>query len=506
MSFRDYASVLRERWLLVLLGLVMGLSGGAAFAFLSTPVYSASTTFFISAPESGSDVNQAYQGSLLSQQKIKSYTELATSRRVREQVAADLGSVVEPGAISASSRPDTVLLTLRATDPSPERAQRIVNVASKHFAALVSEVERSDATAESLVVARQVQAAQLPAEPISPRRTLNLILGGLLGLAAGAALAVARHTLDRSIKSPTVLSGLVQAPVLGETPRDPTVRLRPLIVHDQPQAPMAEACRQLRTNLEYTDLDHTNKSIVITSALPDEGKSTTACNLAIAMAQAGNRVALVEADLRRPRAGAYLGLDNTVGLTTVLTGQVDLDQAMQPWGDGMLDFLGSGALPPNPSELLASKQMAVVLEELNRRYNVVLFDAPPTLPVADAAVLAASCHGVLLVAKHGRLRPDQVTAATEAMRRVSAPILGVVMTMMPRSTRRDRYAYSYRYTRSGSAATAPVPVTRSSSGAHAGPRAAAPSRSAPMIRVGNDSDSLAPRLEHGNNGTRQPTR
>jgi capsular exopolysaccharide synthesis family protein len=444
MNFRDYLTVLRERWFLVLLGLSIGLGLGGAAAFLSTPQYASSVKFFISTPDLGKDVNQAYQGSLLSEQKIKSYTDMATDRRIRQQVADELGFPIAAGVISASAKPDTVLMTLTAKDRSPGRAKQIVEAAAKDFANLVAEVEQPE-QGQPLVVARQIQDAATPSTPIAPKQNTDLALGLILGLMAGMGAAVVRHTMDRSVKSPDVLAELVDAPVLGATQYDPGIKGRPLIVHDQPRAPLAEAFRQLRTNLEYVDLDHTNKLLVITSALPHEGKTTTACNLAIAMAQAGNKVALVEADLRRPKAAEYLGMENAVGLTTVLTGQVNLDVALQPWGGGLLDFLGSGALPPTPSERLASAQMATVLAELNRRYDVVIFDAAPTLPVADAAVLAAHCHGVLYVARHGWVRAEQVKAAAETIRRVSAPIFGVVLSMAPRAKRGGGYSYQYGY-------------------------------------------------------------
>src|SRR5882757_7971718 len=444
MNFMDYLTVLRERWFLVLLGLSIGLGLGGAAAFLTTPQYASSVKFFISTPDLGKDVNQAYQGSLLSEQKIKTYTDMATDRRIRQQVADEHGYPIAVGVISASAKPDTVLMTLTATDRSPARAKQIVQAAAKDFANLVAEVEQPE-QGQPLVVARQIQDAQTPTTPVSPKQNTDLALGLVLGLMAGMGAAVARHTMDRSVKSPDTLAELIGAPVLGATQFDPGLKGRPLIVHDQPRAPLAEAFRQLRTNLEYVDLDHTNKLLVITSALPHEGKTTTACNLAIAMAQAGSKVALVEADLRRPKAAEYLGMENAVGLTTVLTGQVSLDVALQPWGGGLLDFLGSGALPPNPSELLASAQMATVLAELNRRYDVVIFDAAPTLPVADAAVLAAHCHGVLFVARHGWVRAEQVKAAAETIRRVSAPIFGVVLSMAPRAKRGGGYSYQYGY-------------------------------------------------------------
>src|SRR5262249_54775082 len=140
----------------------------------------------------------------------------------------------------------------------------------------------------------------------------------------GIGLAVGRHALDRSVKTTDVLADLVEAPVLGATPHDLSVRTRPLVMTDQPQSPLAESFRQLRTNLQYVDLDNAAKLIVVTSALPAEGKTTTSVNLAIALAQGGSRVALVEADLRRPKAAQCLGMENAVGLTSILTGQVSL--------------------------------------------------------------------------------------------------------------------------------------------------------------------------------------
>jgi capsular exopolysaccharide synthesis family protein len=446
MTFKDYVSVLRARWLLVVLGLVLGLGGGAGVAFGSTPQYASSTTFFISTPLTGDATTQAaYQGSLMSTQRVKSYTSLAVGESMRDAIAHDLGYPVPKGALSATAKADTVLLTITATNTSPTRALQIVQSAATRFTALVAQVERPNLISLPLVTARQVEAAKLPTVPVSPRKKLDLALGFLLGLMAGVGMAVARHTLDRSVRSGEVAAELIGAPVLGATSYDKSLRSAPLIVHDHPRAPQAEAFRQLRTNLQYVDLDQSRKLVVVTSSLPNEGKTTTTCNLAIATAQAGRRVLLVEADLRRPRAGHYLGLENAVGLTNVLTGEVDLDDAVQPWGDGNLHFLGAGSLPPNPSELLASAQMETLLARLAARYDLVLFDAPPTLPVADAAVLASRCHSVLFVARYGEVRIEQLRAAAEHLHRVSAPVSGVVMTMTPRAKNRDGYGYGYGY-------------------------------------------------------------
>ena len=443
MTFQDYVGVLRERWLLVVLGLLLGVTGAGAHAFLTTPEYSTSATFFISTPDLGNDITKAYQGSLLSEAKIKSYTELATGPRLKSQVEKQLGGPLGSTAISASARPDTVLLTISVTDPSPRRAQQVAGVFASQFVALVAEIETPAAGGTPAVAAKIVEAPPLPTTPVSPTPARDLALGFILGAMLGVGIAVLRHTLDRSVKSTDALSALVEAPVMGATTFDTTARTSPLVMYDQPQSPLAESFRQLRTNLKYLDLDHAAKLVVVTSSLPGEGKTTTSCNLAIALAQGGARVAIVEADLRRPKAAQYLGLENAIGLTNVLTGQVKLEDALQPWADGLFDFLGSGPLPPNPSELLASRQMTAVLEELAHAYDIVLFDAPPTLPVADAAVLTAQCHGALFIARHGKVTHDQVRDAVETLHRVSAKVLGVILTMAPRSKNKGSYYYEY---------------------------------------------------------------
>jgi capsular exopolysaccharide synthesis family protein len=167
--------------------------------------------------------------------------------------------------------------------------------------------------------------------------------------------------------------------------------------------------------------------VVITSPSAGEGKSTTSCNLAITLAQAGVRTILVEADLRRPRVADYMGLEGAVGVTSVLTGVASLDEALQPWGRNSLWVLASGPLPPNPSEVLGSHQMSELLKSLEDRADVIVLDSPPLLPVTDAAVLARQADGAVLVVRHGRTRREQVTRALEALKGVDAKLLGTIL-------------------------------------------------------------------------------
>ena len=260
------------------------------------------------------------------------------------------------------------------------------------------------------------------------------------------------------MKSPEQLRELTRAPNLGIIAFDPQVPKRPLTVHEDPQSPRSEAFRQLRTNLQFLDVDNPHKVIVVTSSMPGEGKTTTLANLAIALASAGQRVLVIEADLRRPKLADLLGLERSVGLTSVLAGRVRVEQAVQHWSGGMFDVLASGPLPPNPSELLASQHMAMLLGDLRERYDLILLDTPPLLPVTDAAAVAPATDGAILVCRYKTTRCAQVERAVEALDAVSVPLLGTVLTMVPKSGPRA-YAQYNSYYRS-------EPTTRPTSGSH----------------------------------------
>ena len=209
--------------------------------------------------------------------------------------------------------------------------------------------------------------------------------------------------------------------------------------------PWAEAFRVLRTNMQYVDVDHDQKVLVVTSSLPGEGKTTTAVNLAVTLTQAGHRVALIECDLRRPLIADRLELDPAVGTTSVLIGKIKAEDAMQRYADTTLDVMVSGHLPPNPSELLQSQAMETFLLDLRVRYDIVILDAPPLLPVTDAALLATRADGAVVVVSHGRTTRDQLSTAVARLESVGAKTLGVVMNLTPTKKSGGSYGYGYGY-------------------------------------------------------------
>jgi capsular exopolysaccharide synthesis family protein len=412
----------------------------------ATPQYASQMTLFVSAWGSPDSPGAAYQGGLLSEQRVKSYRELMRSQRVMTAVIDRLGLPLSPRQLAAkvhtTSVPDTALLSASVTDSSPAQAQRIASSLGDEFVRLIPSLESTPSGAQPAVRVSVVSAAELPSRPVSPQPVRNLAVAFVVGLLTGFGLAVARRSMDTTVKAAEQLQELSGAPSLGTISFDSSVPKEPLITR-APHGPRAEAYRKIRTNLQFVDVDRSNQVILVTSAVSNEGKSVTACNVAIALAEAQKRVLLIDADLRRPSIASYLGLPNGVGLTTVLVGDVALGEATQSWGGQGLEVLASGPVPPNPSELLGSRQMRAILEDLRDRYDVVLIDAPPVLPVADAAVTATGCDGVVLVLRHGSTRSDQVRNTVTTLRTIEVPILGTVLNCAP-STKDRSYYYHLR--------------------------------------------------------------
>lgn len=203
-----------------------------------------------------------------------------------------------------------------------------------------------------------------------------------------------------------------------------------LITITDPRSPVAEAYRRLRTNLEFASLDSSLRTLLVTSAGPDEGKSTTLSNLAVSIAQAGRRVILVDGDLRHPRLHELFGLDNRQGLTTVV-GQASGDIPLQESGVNGLRVLAAGPLPDIPADLIASPAVETLIATLREQADIVLFDAPPVVTVTDAAVLASKVDGVLLVINAGRTRREYAQRAKALLAQVHARVVGAVLTNAP---------------------------------------------------------------------------
>lgn len=448
MELRDYVRVLRKNWWVVILAVAAGLGVSLAYTLTRTPIYESSATVFVST-QAGGSAAELQQGSNFAQARINTYVGLATTPIVLEPVIDRLGldesSASLASSIKASATLNSTLITLVVSDADRSQASNIANAVADSLAEVIPTLEPSSSSGSSPIRLSRVRDAVEAATPASPNMLTNLLLGAIVGLALGVGSAVTRTLLDTRVRTPRDAEQITGAPGIGAIAFDAKAKERPLIVHADPLSPRAESFRALRTNLQFLDMGG-RSSFVVTSSIPSEGKTSTTINLAIALADAGKRVALLDADLRKPKVAEYLGIEGGAGLTDVLIGRASVNDVMLPWGGRSLYVLPAGKIPPNPSELLGSRQMSALLDMLERDFDVVLCDAPPLLPVTDAAILSRATSGALMVVSVARTTRHQLTGATEALNTVGAKLAGFVMSMVPTRGPDSYYAaYGYGY-------------------------------------------------------------
>ncbi len=304
-----------------------------------------------------------------------------------------------------------------------------------------------------------IEPARLPSSPASPNKLLIAILALLLGTAGGVAAAFIRDRLDDRFRGRMDLVKVAKAPVLATIPAYPKPRkrssegivtvgeaaLRNLVIQSDPQGAASEAYRTLRTAVEYLAEEKGYKSFVVTSPLPEEGKTATTANLGAAIAHTGRRVILVSADLRRPTLEGYFGLKRQPGLSGRLLDSLDLMNSysyIKETSIENLHVMPSGEIPHNPAELLTTPRLSQVIEQLSNRFDIVLFDSPPVLPVADAAIIASKADATILVIDGAKTRRSAVEHSREALDKVSANVIGVVLNAYDLSSFPHYYDYS----------------------------------------------------------------
>lgn len=225
--------------------------------------------------------------------------------------------------------------------------------------------------------------------------------------------------------------------------RQTSVSRRPLITTQNSKSPISEAYRTMRTNIEFSSIDEQLKVIMFTSAGQGEGKSTTASNLAVVYAQSDKKVLIIDADLRKPTMHKTFNKSNRWGLTNLLTGQITLSEVIVQTDISNLEILPAGPVPPNPSEILASKKMGAVLEELKQIYDIIVVDSPPALAVTDSQILATKCDGVIMVIDSGKVKREVAAKVKASLEFVKARIVGVVLNNVNRKDGESYYYYYY---------------------------------------------------------------
>ena len=351
--------------------------------------------------------------------------------------------------IRVSVPPNSVLLNVTVRDRSPRLAKAIAESLGDQLPTLVDGLE-GEAGKRSPVDVTVTRPARLPADPVSPRKPIYLALGALIGLAVGVGGAALRSGLDRRIRSPAVASATARAPVLAKIAEHTDLGISPVMLAD-PVSAGADGYRELRANLRAVSAEHDLRSFVVSSAVAGEGKTEVVANLGIALAQAGARVVVVDANLRSPRLGDLLEVGSSNGLTDLIAAPRPVEStgtasdlpfpiwvmlALQTSPTAPLAVLTSGSVQPDPSELLDSESFAEVLHALAELFDFVIVDSPALLSVADAAILARHASAVILVARAASTSTDELEAARRELRVVDKRALGVVLNRV--SERDDR--------------------------------------------------------------------
>lgn len=448
MELKEYLRIVRRNWLLIVVTTLLGLGVGLTVSLVQEPEYRAQSTVFVST-QGGGSIAELEQGSSFAQSRMNAYASLVTTPVVLDPAIAELRLDATATELSrqVQATVSSFLLTISVTASDPQVAAETANAIAASLSSAVESLEAvdsADGEPSSPVRLSPVRGALPPDSPSSPNTRLNLLVGGLVGAALGLLGAVVRSLLDSRLSRPRDVSAVTDRPIIGTIPFDPKARQRPLIVHDDPHSARAEAFRALRTNLQFVDVGG-RSSFVITSSVAGEGKSTIAINLAAVIAQSGRSVALIDADLRKPRIATYLDIEGGAGLTDVLIGRAGLEDVIVHWKDRNLSVLPSGRIPPNPSELLDSTRMRAILDLLESEFDVVLCDAPPLLPVTDAAILAKATGGAIVVVAAGRTKRNGLRSALDALRTVGARTAGVVLSEVPLRGPDAHHAYGYQY-------------------------------------------------------------
>lgn len=430
MELSDLSRAVARRWWVVAAALVLGLAIGFISNAITQPIYRSQVVFFVVAPTA--DRLSALEADNLVRGRITSYASLVTSDRFLEQIVTATGDTITKqqaaSSISAFGDPSTLLLNVDVDNADPQLSLAMASAVATNFGVTVNRLEGRSQTAESETVLNVVSGPTLSPSPVAPRKSLNLGVGGILGLAVGLGLVIALQRGDRSIRREAQLG--VALPVLATMPKDRVVKkpIKMMLTHSN--SVLDEAARRLRTSIQFHPRSQELQVLAVTASQPGDGTTTTSMVLAKAVSETGKKVLLVEANLRLPDVASRLGLPADLGLVDVLTGNSDIAGAIQKTDNNKLDILVAGQHTDRPSELL-SGGISELLQELRRLYDVIVLDTAALATWTDAALVAAAADGTIIVARHGRTSSAMLEAAKQSLASVRAEVLGTVLNAQP---------------------------------------------------------------------------
>ncbi|WP_375489739.1 polysaccharide biosynthesis tyrosine autokinase [uncultured Jatrophihabitans sp.] len=486
----NYLRGLVRSWWLILLVVIAGGLGGFVIYEHATPLYRSSIRLVVATTNASDDPASAQA---LSAAQAQSLAQFATTTPGILDAVKQAGLPNASPSVSAGAGATQPFVSIDVVSPDPQVARRVANA----YAVTALRTKNRLSKSSGGVTVTALAPASDPGSPFSPNAKQDIGLGLAVGLVLGIALALLREALNRTVRDSSELSHLLSLKVLGTVPRDMPKTVLPARTH--PRSSRAEAYRQIRTSVLNASTRRP-LTIAVTSATLGEGKTSVATNLAAVFSRAGHRVALVDADLRRPRVADFYDIDTEYGVSEVLSGEVSLGNALTYFDDGRFAVLTCGRIPANPSEALGSAAMTAVLAELAREFEFVIVDTPPLLPVTDALVLAPNMDGVVFVTRLGHTTRDRVLRAKSIIDRVDANVLGVVANQASKGADSD---YRYAYQESGkrrAPGTTVIPTDREidvtlgpdSPSRHAAPDATAPTDAAGRAARNGSTPTASP--------------
>ena len=428
LDLNNYVRVVQRHWKMLVLVIAVSMLGSVVAAWAQPKLYRTSTTLVATAPEEVSPQDESTRRQAAAQ-RAATLAQFAATAPVQQAVitaaARNAGLPARtPDTVVAAADGSTPFLMITVTDEDPRWAQAVANAYRTAMPRALDDIDESVATSAEQVTT--LTPAPVPQTPIGPDRTQYLLLGALLGLVLGLGVIVLRESLARHVTAPEDVGRALALPVLGMVPQEEPKRALPM--RSAPNSSRAEAYRAVLANLPFlTALDDGPQSLLITSTTGGEGVTTLAGNLAVALARSGRRVLLVDANLRAPRVHEIFDLPAGPGLSEVLAGEATLAEAIHVVDGGSLRVLTAGEPPADPVERLTSAKATALLASIGSEADVVVFDSPPAVPVADALFLARQVSSVILTTRVGTTRKDRLLRAGDALQQVRAPLAGIVV-------------------------------------------------------------------------------